>query len=83
MLVTMRQLHRGDRVRVTLHDSYRYFLDGLEGRVTAVLCHGVVVAIENDPFSLERILAVNNRPPARPPPKAQYIFQFNEIVKIP
>ena len=79
-------IRKGNRVKVSLNGSYRHYLDGLEGTVTAVLHHGVVVALENPPSGLQKVI----EPPTPNPtgkssvgPKVtvpqQYVFQYNEV----
>ena len=79
----------GERVRVKLNSCYRHYLDGLAGTVTCVLHHGVVVAIDNPPGALQKVI----EPPAPSPvgrssvgPKVptpqQHIFQFHELEKL-
>ncbi len=80
---------RGERVRVTLSGSYRHFLDGLEGTITAVLHHGVVVSLENPPSTLQKVLGPSTPStgglaavgPKVPVPQ-QYVFQFHEVEKV-
>ena len=80
---------RGERVRIKIDSSYRYYLDGLEGTITGVLHHGIVVAIDNPPGALQRLLAPpktgvgrSDVGPKAPVPK-QYVFQMHEIERIP
>lgn len=82
----MTQFRRGDRVRVSINGSYRYYLNGLEGSVTAVLFHGVVVALDNPPGALQKTLGssvggASSVGPTIPYPQ-QHVFQFNEVVRL-
>jgi len=76
------QLRRGDRVRVTLSGSYRHYLNGLTGRVTQVLHHGVIVALDNDPVEVQRIMGAGGITGPKNPTLPQRQFQFNEVVRI-
>lgn len=77
------QLVRGDRVRIKLNGSYRYYLNGLTGTVTSVLAHGVIVALDNAPQAQQHVIGVGGVVgPANPPPQ-QTVLQFNEVVRIP
>ena len=85
------QLRRGDRIRIKLNSSYRHFLNGLEGRVTCVLHHGVIVALDNDPVEVQRILGTNTAPNTdqtqgqagpKNPTLPQRTFQFHEVEKV-
>ena len=84
-------LRRGDRVRITLNGSYRHILNGLEGKVTCVLHHGVIVALDNDPVEVQRTLATNTarhtdqtqtRTGPKNPTLPQRTFQFHEVEKV-
>lgn len=84
------QLRRGDRVRIE-SDCYRHYLRGLEGEVTCVLNHAVIVALDNDPMSHQRVLGTNTArhtdqtqglAAPKNPRRAQRQFQFNEVVKV-
>jgi hypothetical protein len=76
------QLRIGDRVRINLNGCYRHYLDGLVGRVTCVLHHAVVVALDNDPSGQQRVVAPGGATgPSNPPPQ-QRTFQFHEVVRI-
>lgn len=72
---------RGDRVKINLKSSYRHYLDGLEGTVTAVYFHGLAVALESDPAGIQKIMGAGGQtgPVVNNP---QRVFQFNEIEKI-
>lgn len=74
-------IRRGDRVRVVLNGSYRYFLDALEGEVKAVYHHGVAVALESPPLVLQKIISHGNAGPVMPNTPV-YVFQFNEVEKV-
>ena len=85
------QLRRRDRVRIS-NDHYVHFLRGLVGEVTQILHHGVIVALDNDPMSHQRVLGTNTAPGVdqtqgmtgpKNPTRAQRQFMFNEVVKIP
>ena len=76
------QLRRGDRVQVRLNGSYRRELNGLTGRVTQVLHHGVIVALDNDPVEVQRIMGVGGVTGPTNPTLPQRQFQFNEVVRI-
>jgi hypothetical protein len=84
-------IRRGDRVRLNLSGSYLHFLQGLEGEVTQVLHHGVIVALDNDPAVQQRIITTNtgrgqDQTQSGSGPqqvtRAQRQFQFNEVVRI-
>ena len=84
-------LRRGDRIRLTLNTSYLLWLNGLEGVITQVLHHGVIVALDNDPAMQQRIISTNtgrgqDQTQARAGPqqvnRAQRQFQFNEVEKV-
>ena len=72
------QIRRGNRVRVTLHNSYRHYLNGLEGVVKAVYYHGVAVALESPPVVLQKIIDHGIAGPVMPN-QPVYVFQFNEV----
>ena len=80
---------RGERVRIKLSSSYRHYLEGLEGTVSFVLVHGVVVELDNPPNTLQRLISPPtqssvgraNVGPKSPVPK-QYIFQFHELERV-
>jgi len=85
------QLRRGDRIRI-VNDCYRHYLRGLEGSVTCVLHHAVIVALDNDPVQQQRVLGTNtargvDQTQGMSAPKlpnvAQRQFMFNEVEKIP
>jgi len=69
---------RGNRVRVKLNSSYRHFLDGLEGNITLVLHHAVVVALDNPPGRIQKIVEPGLVGPKIPNPQ-QHMFQFHEV----
>ena len=73
------QLRKGDRVRID-NGCYRHYLKGLEGVVTIVYFHGVIVALDNDPSSHQRIVSQGTA--GKPVVKAQRLFQYNEVEKI-
>jgi hypothetical protein len=75
-------LRRGDRVRIKLNSSYRHYLDNLEGRVTCVLHHGVIVALDNDPAARQRVIAPGGRVGPRIPAPLQRVYQFHEVEKV-
>ena len=75
------QLRRGDRVRIN-NGCYRHFLRGLEGEVTCVLHHGVIVALDNDPVRQQKVIGTAGAVGPKVP-RAQRQFQFNEVEKIP
>ncbi len=84
-------LRRGDRVRILLNGSYRHFLNGLTGRVTQVLHHGVIVALDNDPVRQQRVIApavgrhkdqTQGISGPKVPTLAQRQFQFHEVEKL-
>jgi hypothetical protein len=64
-----------------LNGCYRHFLDGCTGKVTCVLHHGAIVALDNDPVYVQRIVSSGKAGP-NPPQLAQRQFQFHELVKI-
>jgi hypothetical protein len=73
---------RGDRVQIKLNSSYRHYLDGLLGTVTAVLHHGVIVQLDNAPQAQQRVIGPGGAAgPANPPPQ-QTVLQFHEVVKL-
>ena len=79
---------RGDRVRILLNTSYRHYLAGLEGTITAVLNHAAVVLLDNPPGTIQRIVGPSTDPsgagsvgPKVPVPQ-QLMFQFHELEKI-
>ena len=75
-------LRRGDRVRISMKGSYRYYLHGLEGRVTQVLHHGVIVALDNDPGKHQKVMGVGGVTGPAIPGVAQRTFQFQEVEKV-
>lgn len=75
-------LRRGDRIRIRLNGSHRHFLDGLEGRVTCVLHHGVIVALDNDPGKQQKLVAPGGLTGPAIPNVAQRTFQFHEVEKL-
>jgi hypothetical protein len=75
-------LRRGDRVRIKLNGCYRHYLDGLEGKVTCVLHHSVVVALDNDPVKQQKVIAPAGRAGPAVPNQAQRTFQFHEVERI-
>ena len=75
-------MRRGDQVRVTLHNSYRHYLNGLEGEVTAVYYHGVAVALRSPPVVLQKVIDHGTAGPVMPNTPV-YVFQFNEVELIP
>lgn len=76
------QLRRGNRVRVVLNSSYRYYLNGLLGTVTCVLAHGVIVTLDGTPEALQNVMGAGGvvGPKHRPP--QQFVLQFHEVVRI-
>jgi hypothetical protein len=76
------QLRRGDRVRVSSKHCYRHYLRGLEGEVTQVLHHGVIVALDNDPVRQQRVIGTAGAVGPKVPDKAQRQFMFNELEKV-
>ena len=73
-------MRRGSRVRVQLNGSYRHYLDGLEGTVTAVYYHGAAVQLESPPVVLQKVMGAGGMTgPVHPGPPV-YVFQFNELV---
>jgi hypothetical protein len=76
------QLRRGDRIRIQLSGSYRHYLNGLTGRVTQVLHHGVIVALDNDPVLVQRVMGTGGSTGPKNPTLPQRQFMFNEVVKI-
>lgn len=71
-------LRRGDRIRVKLNTSYRYFLNGLEGEVVAVYYHGVAVTLNSPPIVLQKVIDHGVAGPLMPNLPV-YVFQFSEI----
>ena len=77
---------RGERVRTKINGSYRHYLGDLEGTITSVLNHGVVVSLDNPPGALQRLLSPpttssvgrSSVGPKSPVPQ-QHIFQFHEL----
>lgn len=76
-------------MRIKLNTCYRHYLDGLEGTVSCVLHHGVVVNLDNPPGTLQRVLGPPTPNPVGPssvgpkvPVPQQHVFQFHEVVKI-
>lgn len=59
-----------------------HYLRGLEGKVTAVLHHGVIVALDNDPFTVQKVIGTAGAVGPRVPNQPQRTFQFSEVVKI-
>ena len=74
-------IRRGDRVRVKLNGSYRYFLNGLEGEVKAVYHHGVAVALESPPIILQKVIGNGTVGPVMPNTPV-YVLQFSEVERI-
>jgi len=80
----------GERVKIKLNTSYRHGFDGLEGVITCVLNHGVVVSLENPPGALQRLISPPSKSstgrssvgPKAPVPQ-QHVFQFHEIESLP
>ena len=75
-------LRKGEKVRVKLDSSYRYYLNGLVGTVMTVMDHGVIVALGSDPAELQKVLGTGGgvgpkilRPVLRE-------FQFHEVERI-
>jgi len=76
-------LRRGDKVRIKLDSSYRYYLNGLTGVVTSVLHHGVIVAIDGgDPAQLQRVVGQGGQTGPTVPAPVQREFQFHEVERI-
>jgi hypothetical protein len=69
-------------VRVVLNGSYRHYLDGLIGTVTAVLHHGAIVSLDSDPAMLQKVIAPAGRVGPKVPPPQQRVYQFHEVEKI-
>ena len=85
----MINFRRGDRVRIVLNSSYRHFLDGLEGEITAVYHHAIVVALDNPPNALQKVIAPPTPSPVgrssvgpKVPSPWQHVFQFHEVEKL-
>ena len=85
------QLRRGSRVRIS-KVCYRHFLRGLEGVVTQVMNHGVIIALDNDPVHHQKVLGTNTargvdqtQGLAAPkiPTRPQRVFQYHEVEKLP
>ncbi len=74
-------LRRGMQVRVKLNGSYRHYLDGLEGEVTAVYHHGAAVALRSPPVVLQKVIGPGGSvgPVVVNP---VYVFQFDELVEL-
>ena len=66
---------------MVLHNSYRHYLNGLEGEITAVYQHGLAVALKSPPVVLQNIIGAGGSigPAVRNP---VYVFQFNEVEKV-
>jgi hypothetical protein len=75
------QLRCGDRVRIT-KVCYRHFLRGLVGRVTQVLNHGVIIALDNDPVLRQRVIGVAGAVGPKSPVYPRRIFQYHEVEKL-
>lgn len=75
-------LRRGDRIRISSNSSYRHFLRGLEGRVTQVLAHAVIVALDADPATLQRVIGTAGAVGPKIPNLAQRMFQYHEVERI-
>ena len=73
---------RGDRVKVILNGSYRHYLDGLVGTVTGVLRHSVIVALDFDPITIQRLIVPGGDAPD-PSTMPQRLFPFHELEKLP
>lgn len=75
-------LRLGDRVRVvgTHTDEARYLLNGLEGKVTAILPHGVVVVLDSDPAILQRVIGTAGT--VGNVSKPQRLLGYSEVDKI-
>lgn len=69
-------------MRIVLGTCYRHYLDGLEGRVTCVLHHGVTIALDNDPAKQQKVIAPVGKAGPAVPGLAQRIFQFHEVERI-
>lgn len=72
---------RGDRIRVKLNGSYRYYLDGLEGTVTSVMNHALVAALDFDPATIQRLISPDGQA-GNPSKMPQRVFQFHEVEAI-
>jgi len=70
---------RGQRVRVKLNGTYRYFLNGLEGEIKAVYYHGAAVALESPPIVLQNVVAPGGATGPVNPRQPVYVFQFSEL----
>jgi len=78
----MMNLRRGERVRVRINGSYRYFLNGLEGVVKAVYYHGAAVVLESPPIVLQKIIAPGGATGPVVPHQPVYVFQFSELERV-
>lgn len=76
-------LRRGTRVRVKLNSSFRHYLDGLKGTVTAVMHHAVIVALDSDPAARQRLIATAGKVGPDPVTMPQRIFPFHELEELP
>ena len=72
---------RNDRVKVVLNGSYRYFLDGLEGVVTHVMPHSIIVALDSDPMARQRLIKPGGEAP-EPSTMPQRVFQYHELEQL-
>lgn len=68
----------GHRIRVIR--PAHYSLVGLEGVVTIVYPHGIVVKLESDPLSIHRVVSGNRA--VNPMPNPQRILAFDELIRI-
>lgn len=75
-------LRKGDRVQIKLNGCYRHFLNGLIGRVTMVLHHGVIVELDADPMLVQRVIGTAGAVGPKIPNGARRTFQFHEVVKV-
>ena len=73
---------RGDRVRIKLNTCYRHWLNGLEGRITAVLHHGAVVEIGSHHAGLQKVLGPGGAVGPKTPAPLQHVMQFHELEKL-
>ena len=59
-----------------------HYLRGLEGKVTAVLHHGVAVALDNDPLYMQKVMGAGGVVGPRTRNQAQRVFQFCEVERV-
>jgi len=76
-------LRVGDRIRVLQSSNEdTHYLRGLEGKITSLLHYGVVVALDNDPISYQRVMGAGGVVGPKSPNRPQRIFQFCEVEKL-